>query len=207
MFHKVVWQHMQGVMGFLIATLGYCKYAPVKEFWKSVKIWQISPRVWCLPFYVCTGVYMYQYITVCWFAALHSVTVTFYVRSFVFRPTAYGIAENIMKQIVTDAVVKLTIWQWRNIETTPCRGNSPSTFCNNNNRKLDAKNVWEEHLFHCWIIKLMYKRDEHTAFIVRLLHTQVSSLCRNSPSYYQEDFQWRQNSLTQRSCWSLAASQ
>jgi len=54
---------------------------------------------------------MYQYITVCWFAALHSVTVTFYVRSFVFRPTAYGIAENIglMKQIVTDAVVKLTI--------------------------------------------------------------------------------------------------
>ena len=38
MFHKVVWQHMQGVMGFLIATLGYCKYAPVKEFRKSVKI-------------------------------------------------------------------------------------------------------------------------------------------------------------------------
>ena len=42
MFHKVVWQHMQGVVGCLIRTLLqiYQRILQWKKLWKSVKIWQ-----------------------------------------------------------------------------------------------------------------------------------------------------------------------
>jgi len=44
MFHKLVLQHMQDVMGPRITTLLQIYYrkqnVPVKEFWRSVKIWQ-----------------------------------------------------------------------------------------------------------------------------------------------------------------------
>jgi len=41
MFYMVVWQHMQRVMGLdnhFVTNLR--ENQPVKEFWKSVKIWQ-----------------------------------------------------------------------------------------------------------------------------------------------------------------------
>ena len=41
MFHKVVWQHMQGVVGVLLTTLLQIYKKIFREkFWKSVKIWQ-----------------------------------------------------------------------------------------------------------------------------------------------------------------------
>jgi len=42
MFHKVVWQQMQGVVGFLITSLLkiYQEISQWIFFWKSVKIWQ-----------------------------------------------------------------------------------------------------------------------------------------------------------------------
>jgi len=42
MFHKVVWQHMQGTVGFLITILLqiYQRIFPWQKNLKSVKIWQ-----------------------------------------------------------------------------------------------------------------------------------------------------------------------
>ena len=53
MFHKVVWQHMQAVVGPIITTLpqtNLFENLSVREFRKSVKIWQIWPWVWCVVF-------------------------------------------------------------------------------------------------------------------------------------------------------------
>ena len=42
LFYKEVWEYMQGVVGPIITTLllNLLENIPVKEFWKSVKIWQ-----------------------------------------------------------------------------------------------------------------------------------------------------------------------
>jgi len=41
MFHRVVWQRMQGVVGFSIKTAAHLlRNLSVKNLWKSVKMWQ-----------------------------------------------------------------------------------------------------------------------------------------------------------------------